>query len=100
MLLVGKMRSGKTKYVFKHLLMKDTLGDKGTPLYSKIVYSGSVGADDKTYYTFKKALITHIINVTHSKLMKFLNELIRFKLKYYANYKYIINDITVPNETM
>jgi hypothetical protein len=29
--------------------MTDSLGSKGSLFYSKIVYSGSVGDDDKTY---------------------------------------------------
>jgi hypothetical protein len=38
---------------------------------SKIVYSGSVGEDDETYATFKKALKTPIIKVPPNKLMEF-----------------------------
>jgi hypothetical protein len=48
------MRSDKTNYVLKHLMMTDALGHNVSPFYSKIVYSGSVGEDDETYSTFKK----------------------------------------------
>jgi hypothetical protein len=65
--------------VLKHLLMRDTLGENNTPLYNKIVYSGSVGEDDETYTTFKKALKTPIINITPNNLMDFLKEDIRVK---------------------
>jgi hypothetical protein len=39
MLFVGKMGSGKTNDVLKNLMMTDSLGPKGSPFYSKIVYS-------------------------------------------------------------
>jgi hypothetical protein len=55
MLFVGKMGSGKTNDVLKHLMMTDSLRPNVSPFYSKVVYSGSVGEDDETYSTFKKA---------------------------------------------
>jgi hypothetical protein len=58
MLFVGKMGSGTTNDVLKHLMMTDSLGPSRSPFYSKVVYSGSVGEDDETYATFKKALKT------------------------------------------
>jgi hypothetical protein len=61
MLFVGKMGSDKTNDVLKHLMMTDSLGTNGSPFYSKVIYSGSVGKDDETYSTFKKALKTPII---------------------------------------
>jgi hypothetical protein len=100
MLFVGKMRSGKTNDVLKHLMMTDSLGPNVSPFYSKVVYSGSVREDDETYITFKKALKTPIIQVPPNKLMKFLNEHLRVKKKYYAIYKYIMNDFKEPNKTM
>jgi hypothetical protein len=39
MLFVGKMGSGKTNDVLKHLLISDNLGPENKPFYSKIVYS-------------------------------------------------------------
>jgi hypothetical protein len=81
-------------------MMTDSLGPGGSPFYSKIVYSGSVGEDDETYFTFKKALKTRIIQVPPNKLMEFLNEHLRVKKKYDAIYKYIMNDFKEPNKTM
>jgi hypothetical protein len=49
----GKLGSGKTNDVLKHLMMSDSLGPYGSPFYSKIIYSGYVGEDDETYSTFK-----------------------------------------------
>jgi hypothetical protein len=61
MLFVGKMGSGKTNDVLKHLVMTDSLGPNKSTFYSKIVYSGSVGGNDVTYSIFKKTLKTPII---------------------------------------
>jgi hypothetical protein len=79
MLFVGKMGSGKTNDVLKHLLIIDTLGENNKPFYNKIVYSESVREDDETYTTFKKALKTPIINIPPNNLMEFLKEHIRVK---------------------
>jgi hypothetical protein len=100
MLFVGQMGSGNSNDVLKHLMMTDSLGPNESPFYSKIVYSGSVGEDDETYATFKKALKTPIIQVPPKKHMEFLNEHLRVNKKYYAIYKYIMNDFKEPNKTM
>jgi shikimate kinase len=100
MLFVGKMGSGKTNDVLKHLMMTDSLGPNVSPFYSKIVYSGSVGEDDEIYSTLKKALTNLIIQVPPNKLMEFLNEHLRVKKKYSAICKYIMNDFKEPNKTM
>jgi hypothetical protein len=97
MLFVGKMVSGKTNDVLKHLMMTDSLGPAGSPFYSKVVYSGPVGEDDETYTTFNKALKTSIIQVPPNKLMEFVNEHLRVKKKYYAIYKFIMNVFRKPN---
>jgi hypothetical protein len=39
MLFVGKMGSGKTYDMLKHLMMTDSRGPNGSPFYSKVVYS-------------------------------------------------------------
>jgi hypothetical protein len=88
MQFVGQMGSGKTNDVLKHLIITDSLGPNGSSFYSKIVYSESVGEDDETYATVKKALKTPIIQVPPNMLMEFLNEHLRVKKKYYAIYKY------------
>jgi hypothetical protein len=74
MLFVGKMGSGKTNDVLKHLMISDNLGENNKGFYSKIVYSGSVGEDDETYTTFKKALKSPIVNIPPDKLIQFLKE--------------------------
>jgi hypothetical protein len=88
MLLVDKMGSRKINDVLKHLMILDNLGENNKGFYSKIVYSGSVGEDDETYTTFKKALKTPNVNVPPDKLMQFLKEHIRVK-KNSAIYKYV-----------
>jgi hypothetical protein len=45
-------------------------------------------------------LKTPIIQVPPNKLMEFLNEHLRVNKKYYAIYKYILNDFKEPIKTM
>jgi hypothetical protein len=94
------MGSGKINDILKHLLISDHLGPKGTLFYSKIVYSGSVIEDDETNSTFLKALKTPIVQIPPNNLMQFLNEHIRVKKKYYAIYKFVMNDFKEPNHIM
>jgi hypothetical protein len=100
MLFVGKMVSGKTNDVLKHFMMTDSLEPNGPRFYSKIVDSRSVGEDDETYSIFKKALKIPIIHIPPGKLIDFLNEHLRVNKKYYAIYKYIMNDFKEPNKAM
>jgi hypothetical protein len=100
MLFVGKMGSGKNKWCTKTFNDDWFPGPNVSPFYSKVVYAGSVGEDDETYATFKKALKTPIIQVPPNKLMEFLNEHLRVKKKYYSICKYIMNDFKEPNKTM
>jgi hypothetical protein len=80
MLFVGKIGSGKTNDILKHLLISDNLGvENNKGFYSKIVYSRSVGENDETYTTFKKGWKTPIVNVPPDKLIQFLKEHIRVK---------------------
>jgi hypothetical protein len=79
MLWVGKMGSSQINDEHKYFLMTDTLGDKGTWFYFKIIESGSVGADNETYSTFKKPPKRLIVNVHPCKLMNCYNERIRGK---------------------
>jgi hypothetical protein len=90
MLFVGKMGSGKTNDVLKHLMISDNLGENNKGFYSKIAYNGSVGEDNETYTIFKKALKTPIVNVPPDKLMQFLKEHIR--VKKILCYKQICNE--------
>jgi hypothetical protein len=71
MLFVDKIGSGKTNDVLKHLIMTDSLGPNGSPFYSKIIYSGSVGEDDEMNSTFKESLKMPIIPVPPNKVMEF-----------------------------
>jgi hypothetical protein len=100
LLIVGKIGSGQTNDVLKHLRMADSLDPNVSPLFLQVIYSVPVGEDDETYATFKKALKTPIRQVPPNKLMEFLNEHLRVKKKYHAIYKYIMNDFKEPNKTM
>lgn len=73
------MGSSQINDAHKYFLMTDTLGDKGTSFYFNIIYSGSIGADNETYSTFKKSSKRPIINVHPCKLMNCYNERIRGK---------------------
>ncbi|GMO12374.1 MAG: hypothetical protein Ta2E_00110 [Mycoplasmoidaceae bacterium] len=63
MLYVGNIGSGKAYEVLKHLLTCDNLGENSTGLWFKIGYACSIGDDDETSSTFKKAPKTPIIKV-------------------------------------
>jgi hypothetical protein len=80
-------------------MVADSLKINGSPIYSSIIYSRSIGEDDETNSTVSKALKTQIIQVPPSNPMEFLNKHLQVK-KYYAIYKYVMNNFKEPNKPM
>jgi hypothetical protein len=79
--------------------MTDSLGPNGSPFYSKIVFR------DLLEMMMKRNLHSKNIENTNStsfpcKLMEFINEHRRVKIKCYPIDKYIMNDFKEPNKTM
>ena len=97
-LFCGKMGSGKTYTILKHLMVMDKLF--GQPYYDQIIFSSTSGELDKTVESTKEKIETPIVFIKDFMLMDYLNKRINQKMKYYAIVKFIDSDGTVSNEVM
>ena len=97
-LFCGKMGSGKTYTILKHLLIMDKLFDK--PYYDQIIFSSTSGQLDKTVESIKDQIQTKINFIKDYDLMEYLEKRIKRKMKYYAIVKFIDSDGKVKNEVM
>ena len=95
---IGKMGSGKTHAIWKHIFMTEQLFDK--PHYDFIIYCSTSGQMDKTSETFAKHSKTPIKYIKEHELMPFLTRHLRRKHKYYALIKHVISKFTETNEEM
>ena len=95
---LGKMGSGKTYYIMKHILLSERLFEK--PYYSLIVFCSTSNGLDKTVLAFKDKIKTPLIFINDSELLDFLEEHVKAKMRYYSIYRFIMNDFKKPDETM
>ena len=97
-LFCGKMGSGKTYTILKHLMIMDKLF--GKPYYDQIIFSSTSGELDKTVESIKDQIQTELKFLKDFELMNYLNKRIKEKMKYYAIVKFIDSDGKVKNEVM
>ena len=95
---VGKMGSGKTYNVIKHVMVTDRLMEK--PYYDQIVISATSGSMDNTAKTFMKNCKAPITMVNDVQLMPWLQKNVKEKNKYNAITKFINSKFTDINDTM
>lgn len=95
---VGKMSSGKTYGVIRHIMITDRLME--TPYYDQIVVSATSGSMDKTVKTFMKNCSAPITNVDDKELMQWLKKNVKQKAKYYAITKFIESKFTIITDEM
>lgn len=84
----GKMGSGKTLEIIKHILITDRMND-GEGYYNLIVFCSTSGGLDKTVQAFLPKIKTPIAFVPDTSLLQFLNAHIKRKKKYYSLYRYV-----------
>ena len=97
-LFCGKMGSGKSYEVIKHILITERLFDE--PYYSLIVFCSTSGGLDKTVQTFLPKIHTPIAFMPDTSLMPFLRRHIKIKQKYYALIQYMNSNLKKPNSEM
>lgn len=84
----GKMGSGKTLEIIKHILITDKLND-GNGYYNMIVFCSTSGGLDKTVQAFLPKIKTTVVFVPDSHILEFLRKHIKRKRKYYSIIKYV-----------
>ena len=97
-LFIGKMGSGKTYYIMKHILLSERLFKK--PYYNLIVFCSTSNGLDKTVLAFKDKIKTPILFINDSELLDFLDRHIKEKMRYYSIYKYVMSNFKKIDDTM
>jgi len=86
-LFCGKMGSGKSYTIMKHILMTERLFD--SPYYDTIIFSSTSGTLDKTVSAMKSDISTPIRFVKDTDLLSFLENHIVQKMLYYSLVQFI-----------
>lgn len=95
---IGKMGTGKSHSIWKHILMMENMYDK--PYYDLIIFSSTSGSLDKTSEMFAKKIKTPIQYVKERSLMSVLERHLRRKQKYYAMVRHVLAKMRESSEEM
>ncbi len=87
--LCGKMGSGKTYTIIRHILMTERLSHQSDFKYDLIVFTSTSGSMDKTVCALGSKIKTPVMYVKDDALMSFLTKHIKNKMKYYALMEYV-----------
>ena len=96
---IGKMGTGKSHSIWKHIFMSEEL-EGGDPYYDLIIFSSTSGELDKTSETFAKKINTPIQYVKEKNLMAVLQRHLRRKNKYYAMVRHVMSKMRESSEEM
>lgn len=86
---VGKMGSGKSYSIWKHILVCENLFDH--PVYTEIIYCSTSGKMDKTAEAFSKKVKTPIKYVDADNLMSMINKHLKRKNKFYSMARFVLS---------
>ena len=95
---VGKMGSGKTYGVIRHVMITDKMIPGG--YYDNIVVSSTSGGMDKTVQTFMSQCKAPITGVDDVQLMAYLTRNVKQKAKYYAIMELVNSELQHVNQDM
>jgi hypothetical protein len=95
---VGKMGSGKSWYIWKHIYVTERLFKK--PYYQLIVYCSTSGKLDQTSETLKEQVTTPIKYVKEKHLVEYLNQHLKWKTKYYSICRHVLSRFRKTDEKM
>lgn len=96
--LIGKPGSGKSFFIWKHIMITERLFKK--PYYQKIIYCSTSGKFDKTGETLSKNVQTPIVYLSEDDLMDYLKRHLRRKMKYYSMVKHVLSKMKETDEEM
>ena len=87
--LIGKMGSGKSFWIWKHIMITERLFKN--PYYSKIIFCTSSGKMDRTSEAFSEKVKTPIDFVKEEDLIPYLEKHLKRKNKYYAIVRHVMS---------
>lgn len=96
--LCGKMGTGKTYTVMRHIMITERLFDK--PYYDTIIFTSTSGSMDKTVSTLQSSIKTHLTYVVDTELVEYLQRHLRGKMKFYAVMEFLNSGGKEVNDLM
>ncbi len=87
--LCGKMGSGKTYTIIRHILMVERLSPQTGFKYDLVVFTSTSGSMDKTVCALSGYIKTPVVYVKDTDLVRYLEKHVKTKLKYYALMEYL-----------
>lgn len=87
--MCGKMGSGKTYTIIRHILMTERLSHQSDFKYDLIVFTSTSGSMDKTVCALGSKIKTPVMYLKDDQLVPFLTKHIKNKMKYYALMEYV-----------
>ena len=96
--LIGRMGSGKSYFLWKHIMITERLFKK--PYYSEIIFCSTSGKMDKTSEAFQAKIKTKITYISEEDLMDYLERHLRRKSKYYSIAKYVLSKFKDEDDEM
>ena len=95
---LGKMGSGKSYQIWKHILITEKLFNK--PYYSYIIYCSTSGKLDKTAEAMLPSVKTPVQFVSEDELLDVLTRHLRRKSKYYSIAKHVLSRFKKADDEM
>jgi hypothetical protein len=95
---VGKMGSGKSYYIWKHIYTTENLFSR--PYYQEIIYCSTSGKMDETTNSMMQGIKTKISCVKESELLRFLGKHLKRKSKYYSMCKHVLSKLKKTDDKM
>ena len=95
---IGKMGSGKSYEIWKHIMITEQLFNK--PYYSLVIYCSTSGRMDKTAEAMIPNIKTRIRFVSEDELMDVLTRHLRKKNKYYSIVKHVLSKMKKTDDEM
>jgi hypothetical protein len=95
---IGKMGSGKSYYIWKHIYMTERLFKE--PYYQLIVYCSTSGEMDETTSSMLHNVETPIHQVKEQNLIAYLDKHLKRKSKYYSMCKHVLSKMKKTDEKM
>jgi hypothetical protein len=95
---VGKMGSGKSYYIWKHIYVTERIQKGG--YYQEIIFCTTSGKLDQTAEPLEKKVKTPIKHIKEKHLIEYFTQHLKWKAKYYSICRHVISKFKRTDEKM
>jgi hypothetical protein len=95
---VGKMGSGKSYYIWKHIYVTERIQKNG--YYQEIIFCTTSGKLDQTAEPLRKNVRTLIKHIREKHLISYLTQHLKWKSKYYSICRHVLSKFKRTDEKL